>query len=185
MSNAPTKTAVETVAAVHPFERKGLGKGPFKFTGMGQQDRLYGEVILNRAEYEKTGIALTTKPGGMCAFCGTGITNLFNIESSDGKKFHVGCDCVLKTGDRRLVSAVNAAVAKAAKAKRLNKAVDVQAELVRILNDDAARATLGAALHPSGEGCGSLLDYVEWMNQRAGAAGRYKALKMVKKVISS
>lgn len=53
--------------AIHPFERAGLGKAPFRYVGMVAQDLCYGQAILNRAEHEQTGVAVTTKPGGTCA----------------------------------------------------------------------------------------------------------------------
>lgn len=104
-----TQTTTETTT-IHPFESAGLGKAPFRFVGMGQ-DLCYGEAILNREEYQRTGIRLTTKPGGTCAYCGTGIKNLYTVESADGNRFHVGCECIAKTGDKKLT-------AKADKARR-------------------------------------------------------------------
>jgi hypothetical protein len=164
----------------HPFERAGLGKAPFRFVGMAQQDRLYGEVILNRAEYERTGIALTTKPGGTCAYCGAAIVNMCNIVSADGRLFHVGCDCVNLTGDANLVRKVKAATLAADRKKRAARAESVKAELAALLADETARATLAALPHPvaaraaQGE---TLLHSLEWLAQHAGAAGRARALK--------
>lgn len=93
----------------HPFEAAGLGKAPFKFIGMEEQDLRYGKAILNRAEYEKTGIAIETKPGGTCAYCGQYILNMYNVRSADGRVFHVGSDCIEKTGDRKLIDRAKAA----------------------------------------------------------------------------
>jgi hypothetical protein len=165
---------------VHPFERAGLGKAPFRFVGMAQQDRLYGEVILNRAEYQRTGIALTTRAGGTCAYCGTAITNLYNIKSADGRTFHVGCDCVEKTADRALVTAVKAATRKADAVKRALKANAVEAELLAILADPAQRARLEALPHPRGIAGRSLLGWADFMARSAGAAGKARALKACK-----
>src|SRR6478609_8400377 len=130
--------AIATAATtVHPFEARGLGQAPFRFVGMGQQDRCYGEVILNRAEYERTGISLTTKPGGTCAYCGQGITNLYNIRSADGKTFHVGCDCVALTGDAKLMTVVKKAALKLAREQRQARAATKAEQLAAILADDA------------------------------------------------
>lgn len=103
----------------HPFERAGLGLAPFRFVGMVEQDKAYGEVILNRAEFQATGVAVTTKPGGSCAYCGTYIVNMYNVRSADGRTFHVGNDCVERVGDRKLVEAVKVAAAKLGRAKRV------------------------------------------------------------------
>ena len=166
---------------IHPFQRAGLGLAPFRFVGMGQQDRLYGEVILNRAEYERTGVALTTKPGGTCAFCGTAITNLFNIESADGKRFHVGCDCVEKTADRALLVAVKRATLAANKKKRALRDASNQRELAALLADPATRARLEALPHPrSASADRNLLGWADFMARAAGAAGRAKAIKAIK-----
>ncbi len=165
---------------VHPFERAGLGKAPFRFVGMAQQDFCYGEVILNRAEYERTGIALTTKPGGTCAYCGTAIKALCQILSADGKRFHVGCDCVNKVADSKLVAAVKVATRKADKAKRAIKANAVEAELLATLADETARARLQSHPHPRGHHDGTLLSFAEFMARSAGAAGKARALKAIK-----
>jgi hypothetical protein len=147
---------------------------------MAQQDRIYGEVILNRAEYERTGIALTTTPGGTCAFCGTAIKALCQILSADGKRFHVGCDCVNKVNDNKLVSAVKLAIRKADKVKRAAKSAAVEAELAAILADEAQRARLAALPHPRGYDDSNLLNFADFMSRRAGAAGKARALKAIK-----
>lgn len=174
-------TNIKDSNQVHPFEKAGLGLAPFRFVGMAQQDRRYGEVILNRAEYEKTGIALTTKPGGTCAYCGTAIVNMYDIVSSDGKKFHVGCECVNKTGDTKLVKAVNVQIQRNNKAKRDQKAAEVKAELQAILKDLEKRHTLmGVQLQR-----GNLLERAEWFFVCAGATGRAKVLKEVKEALKN
>lgn len=66
---------------LHPFEIHGLGQSPFIYAGF--------EV-------------LTTKegqPAGSCDYCSTGIKYACIIESKDGKRFKVGCDCVRKLGN--------------------------------------------------------------------------------------
>lgn len=66
---------------LHPFEDAGLGLAPFRCTDMTQR-RVPG----------------SGQPAGTCDFCGNGILFCFHVESSDGKKFIVGSDCVLRTG---------------------------------------------------------------------------------------
>jgi hypothetical protein len=171
---------------MHPFEKAGLGKAPFRFVGMAQQDRLYGQVILNREEYEKTGIALTTTPGGTCAFCGTGIIRMYDILSADGKRFHVGCECVNRTEDKKLVKAVAAARRVIDRAARKSLADRKDAELKTLLADDRARAKLSSLPHPNAykadQGC-TMLDYAEFMATHSGAKGTAKVLRLIKTAI--
>jgi hypothetical protein len=70
----------------HPFEKAGLGKAPFSCTGVTENVWENGDG--------------TTKAGGVCDYCGTGIRWEFWIKGSiaGAKQFKVGCDCVAKTG---------------------------------------------------------------------------------------
>lgn len=61
-----------TGADPHPFERKGLGRAPFRF------------VALRRAS-------------GGCAFCGRSIARSCLVADVDGREFVVGTDCVRRT----------------------------------------------------------------------------------------
>lgn len=72
------------MSALHPFERAGLGRAPFRCTA----------VRTNWFEMPGFG----RKPGGCCDYCYTGILYEYVIESSDGKAFVVGSDCVRRTG---------------------------------------------------------------------------------------
>ena len=71
---------------IHPFEKAGLGKAPFSCTGVSENVWENGDG--------------TTKGGGVCDYCGTGIRWEFWIKGSiaGAKQFKVGCDCVAKTG---------------------------------------------------------------------------------------
>ena len=70
----------------HPFEKSGLGKAPFSCTHVTENVWDNGDG--------------TTKAGGFCDYCGTGIRWEFWIKGSiaGAKQFKVGCDCVAKTG---------------------------------------------------------------------------------------
>jgi Family of unknown function (DUF6011) len=62
--------------AVHPFQRAGLGRGPFRCTGVddaGSRDE-------------------------QCSFCTTAIRYVYHIEGADGSRFQVGSECVKQTG---------------------------------------------------------------------------------------
>jgi hypothetical protein len=77
---------METIK-IHRFEAAGLGKAPFTCVGTHQECVNDGDSI---------------RATGTCDFCGTGIRYCFDIQSSDGKTFKVGCDCVEKTDDSGL-----------------------------------------------------------------------------------
>ena len=70
----------------HPFEKAGLGKAPFSCTHV--------------SENVFTLLDGTSKAGGCCDYCGTGIRWEFWIKGSvaGARQFKVGCDCVAKTG---------------------------------------------------------------------------------------
>lgn len=74
-----------TTTWVHPFERSGLGKAPYRCTNVTKNMWV-------------SGCGTVQKPGGTCAFCGTGILYEYHIEGADGRKFKVGSDCVAHTG---------------------------------------------------------------------------------------
>jgi len=171
---------------IHPFEARGLGHAPFRFVGMVQQDICYGEAILNRAEYERTGVSLTTKPGGTCAYCGTYIQRMFDVQSADGYKFHVGSDCILKCGQASLISAVRRATRALGRARKAKRAEALKVELAGMLVDPAIRARLASLPHPNAyraEGGATLADWADWMAENAGAAGRSRLAKAIKKAL--
>lgn len=70
----------------HPFEKTGLGKAPFSCTHVTENVFALPDG--------------TTKAGGCCDYCGTGIRWEFWIKGSvaGARQFKVGCDCVAKTG---------------------------------------------------------------------------------------
>ena len=70
----------------HPFEKAGLGKAPFSCTHV-------SENVFTLPDG-------TSKAGGCCDYCGTGIRWEFWIKGSvaGARQFRVGCDCVAKTG---------------------------------------------------------------------------------------
>lgn len=74
---------------LHPFEKAGLGKAPFKFVRM---ERKVGPVQLGNG----FSVGAPGQPMGTCNYCLQGISNCFSIRSADGKEFVVGCDCIEK-----------------------------------------------------------------------------------------
>jgi hypothetical protein len=81
---------------IHPFERGGHGKAPFRCTG-------YAELVFQAHP------GAPVRAGGSCDFCGTSIRHSYNIVSSDGVSFKVGSDCVARTGDTQLIESLRAA----------------------------------------------------------------------------
>lgn len=83
---------------VHCFERRGLGKAPFRVVG-------YGREVFQAIPGDP---ACPLQPGTCCDYCGQGIMDVAYIEASDGKRFKVGCDCVARVGDAGLVRSIKA-----------------------------------------------------------------------------
>jgi hypothetical protein len=169
---------------LHPFERRGLGKAPFKFIGMKHQEIAYGGAVIGAIG----GVAVITKPGGTCDACGTYIVDMYRIQSADGKISVVGCDCILKLAreDNRLVSDVakakkendrkkNLARKNAQLAKdrlRINAAMDL------LDSSEPVRVKLRAMPHPKFAGSNAL-DYVYWMRENAGNSGKLVIAKLI------
>ncbi len=68
---------------LHPFEKAGLGKAPFHCVGVEDND-------------------------SHCQFCGTPIRYRYYIHGEDGSEFHVGSDCVNKTGGDQYIGGFRA-----------------------------------------------------------------------------
>lgn len=158
----------------HVFERAGLGKPPYKYLGM------------EKRSFQAAPDA-PIQPGSCCDYCHTGIHFLFHLRSSDGNKFKVGSDCILKSGDAGLKRVITADM------KKLNderRAARVGREEGRIavakdaLEGEALRGILASAPHPFrslAEKGGTLLDYVEWSFANAGHTGCLGAAKIVER----
>lgn len=89
----------------HKFTDAGLGQAPFRFTGVSE----------NVFKFPDGG----TKPGGCCDYCFTGIRYEFHIVSADGKKSKVGCDCIKRVNDHKLMKVADIAKKKLIKEKKL------------------------------------------------------------------
>lgn len=85
--------------SIHKFELAGMGKAPFKVVGF------YALPSKSLAEHNPNAYNLQLKamPKGVgigsCSYCGIALVNNYILESKDGKKSVVGCDCVQKVGD--------------------------------------------------------------------------------------
>lgn len=155
----------------HAFEKRGLGKAPFRYIGMEHQEISNGQRVIGSVG----GCEVTTKPGSTCDYCGAYILNIFRVESADGQTFKVGCDCVCKVGDAGLEKSIKDDVKK----------MKAQREKDRI---DAARVNLPLARslmsqpHPNAyqasEGK-SMWHYCEWLLKNADTAGKLRACRMI------
>ena len=154
---------------VHPFEQAGLGKAPFRYVG--------SERVTYQAHPDAP-----VQPGGSCDLCGHAIMEHCYIVSADGRRFKVGCDCVMKTHSKG--SPLYTAAEKALRTAR--KAVKDANELARI---EQARALLEAdpALltdRPHTQKWAAdkgmtARDELEWLFANAGRAGKLRASRII------
>lgn len=94
-------------APIHLWELQGLGRAPFRCAGVFKiPERSLAEW--NPAAYQAE---LGKMPAGFgvgtCAVCGMSLVNNFLIRAACGHTFSVGCECVKKSGDHGLVTAVD------------------------------------------------------------------------------
>jgi len=98
----------------HEFEKAGLGQYPYVFRGI--QEKKFQAVPGDKD--------CPIQPGSSCDYCGTAIMYEFWLESADGKRFKVGCDCVCRTNsDPALKAQAKAEQKRIAKENRVNKAI--------------------------------------------------------------
>lgn len=148
---------VET-STIHRFEKAGLGKAPFHFTGQVS---------------EKTYQACQGAPiqnGSTCDYCGTCIRYEFWVKSSDDNTFKVGCDCIHKTDDAELIQQISKAERQLRDKKNASAKVKKQERIAQRVAKSkdllpSVRGTLASQPHPSyhfsSQGK-TLLDYVSW-----------------------
>ena len=113
-----------TATHTHVFTLSGLGQAPFRFLGVNENAFRLPDG--------------TTKAGGTCDHCGTGIRWEFNLLSADGTRSKVGSDCIRKAGDRGLIN-----IAKAEQNRRRREAAAAKREAAWAAKMDAQRARNG------------------------------------------
>jgi hypothetical protein len=158
----------------HRFELAGLGRAPFRFTGMN----------------EKVFVAYPGGPekaGSCCDYCPASIRFEFWVESADGKRFKVGCDCIRKVGDaglkRQIAAAERDMKARQKAAKVAREQVRI-AEAVRLLAGPVGER-LAAEAHSRGfvnreTGAPlSRLAEVKWLLEHSGHAGKLATAKVI------
>lgn len=165
---------MKTEAGIHPFEAAGLGKAPFRYAGMVDQDIRYGNAVV-----KINGVECETKPGGTCDYCGTYIVHMFRVTSSDGRTFKVGSDCIEKV-DAKLIVPVKADI-KQFKAKQDRERIEAarsmleRPDVVEILkafpHPQPKAAYNGATFH----------DYAVWIMRNAGITGKLGVARAIEK----
>lgn len=153
---------------VHVFEAAGLGKAPFAFIAC-YEDR--GPKAMGNG----VTVGAPGQPMGTCAYCGTGIAYCCQIESSDGKTFVVGTDCVAKTGDAGLKAKVDEVKAKLTREKQ---DATITANWVWVEQNREKLAAL-----PYGKY--SMLESIEWFYKNAGRSGKLRIIRAAKKALES
>lgn len=168
-----------TTTEQHKFEKAGLGKAPFRLIRVVERRGPYRELDKNGMP---TGLEIGApgQPMGCCKYCYTGIATCYVIESADGNRFDVGCECVRKVGDAGLIKTINKHKSRAAKAREEQRIGDMRD---RLTMDDDLRAFLASKPHPKQWlNTMNLLDSVEWMMKNAGHAGRIKTVRLIEKL---
>lgn len=159
MLTANEKLKMGETSTIHLFERAGLGKAPFYYTGE-MTEKTYcacqGAPVL---------------PGSTCDYCGTCIRYEFWIKSTDGNRFKVGCDCIRKTDDAGLIRQISSAERKlrdmknaAAKERKKNREAEQLANAKAALPQVAGK--LSSQPHPNSFHASqgkTMLDYVNWL----------------------
>lgn len=119
-------TAATSTPPVHRFEAAGLGTAPFTLESFQvcKWQACQGAPI---------------QAGASCDYCGQAIMLVYVVRGADGRRFKVGCDCMLKTGDAGLINATRQH--RAAHTKELTVARRERARAAkRSTREQAARA---------------------------------------------
>jgi len=156
----------------HPFEAAGLGVAPFRVVDV--------ENRVGPIRYGNTVVGAPGQPMGACDYCGRGIAQCFMVKGSDGSLFTVGCDCVRKTNDKRLVRAVNREK-QAQKRRRQDERISAARELLE--TDGVLRLVFEKMECPNpASPAPNALEWAEWMMRHAGYAGKMGVTRKIEKV---
>jgi hypothetical protein len=120
--------------------------------------------------------------GGSCDYCSTFIKNFFWLESSDKKRFKVGCDCVLKSGDKGLINAVKAQKSKLNAEKRYLKQLNDTKRLFSLKEERSAQFSL--LPHPNEFLAKKGKTLLDWWNYRINATSASKYRNLIKELES-
>ena len=145
----------------HVFEAKGLGTAPFECV-----------------QVQSSSVVHTS-----CRYCGKGIANVFVIRDANGNLFHVGSDCVKRTGDKGLIDTVKREAARRRREATTVKREATIKELHTLVQTPRIRKSLAALPHPlpyfAGKG-DTKLDHVEFLIANSSDKTRKALLKELK-----
>lgn len=175
-----TTNGDEMVREVHPFEKAGLGRAPFRFIGV---EVKIGPIMLD------DGMTMVGSPGqpmGTCAYCGNGIAECCHIRDADGKTFIVGNVCVNKTADKPLISKVKLAMRKRnAEKRKAREAARIERMLETFAREDV-KAVLATTDSPNAyraaERGETALCWAEFMVANAGNKGKIEVARKVEAI---
>lgn len=167
----PTVTPTTAPVKMHIFESAGLGKAPYTFIGIEKRtyQACYGAPV---------------QPGSSCMFCSTGIVYLFWLRSADGKKFFVGSDCIMKSGDAGLKSVIDPHVKAHEREMRQERENYYISEFAKFVtaNNYWTRPELVNAPHPNGYYASigrTLSDYQKYCYEHAGLTARARMARKI------
>jgi len=174
-----TATATTAEPARHPFDRAGLGKPPYKFLGM-----------ISKSYQACPGAPV--QPGGSCDYCGQGIFDQYHVQSADGRRFKVGCDCIAKASKTASLFPSQRALDKAVRdAKTAKRHAREQARIVEgfaWIDSPEIAAKLAALPHPykwqADKGL-TFADFVGGMRDHAGNQGRLEVIAAARKALET
>ena len=111
-------------AKMHKWEIEGIGTAPFRLVGVVALPSLSVAEKNPDAYNAELKYACSTAPGiGICRVCGMPIIHNFIIEDANGKRFPVGCECVTKkSDDKMLITEIEAEKRRIAREARQVKA---------------------------------------------------------------
>jgi hypothetical protein len=167
----------------HPFERT-LGPGPYKLVGF------FALVLPNEANQGRANFHMAPKVErgiGTCAHCSHAIINCYIVQTSEGKRYGVGSDCILKVDmphtERTKLKKLELAHKKNQRAeKQVKKGQQARAELADIIANQTQILQLKP--HPKGRANSNLLNYAKFVLERSGNSGIMQALKLIKNITS-
>ena len=161
---------------VHVFEKAGLGKAPFRFTGVEERR---GPIHLP----DGTMVGSPGQPMGTCQYCGMGIAVCCHVESSDGKHFIVGSDCINKVGDAGLKRATKKEINLMKTIKR-HEREDAFIKEGRALIESKRNLLYGHRFYPESPYPYTIMERYDWWMAHAGRSGKIKMISRIKKYLA-
>lgn len=122
----------EKMVLVHDWEKRGF-RAPYTLLGIWSAPSK-GLLEQNPSAYNNEMAARPKCCHFVCDVCGTPIANHFIVRDAAGKNFAVGCDCIEKSGNTKLMTETKAAKLAADRAKRAEKRAQ-KAEADRIARE--------------------------------------------------